>query len=172
MSRKRKRAERAARPATPDVPALARRTEKALEPTLYLFDGYNLLHAGDFGDPRELEDVVASFVALRGVRGVLVFDGAGRDRDIGPLQVRFAEDADTLLERLAVEHRERERVCLVSSDLTLRETAGREVDRRSSRFFLDDLESSEQVVSSRSPVEERLDPETRAKLERLRRGRQ
>ncbi|MGZ4462846.1 MAG: NYN domain-containing protein [Gaiellaceae bacterium] len=136
MSRKRKRAERAARPATPDVPALARRTEKALEPTLYLFDG------------------------------------AGRDRDIGPLQVRFAEDADTLLERLAVEHRERERVCLVSSDLTLRETAGREVDRRSSRFFLDDLESSEQVVSSRSPVEERLDPETRAKLERLRRGRQ
>ena len=24
------------------------------EPTLYLFDGYNLLHAGGFADPREL----------------------------------------------------------------------------------------------------------------------
>ena len=34
------------------------------EPTLYLFDGYNLLHAGSFDDPRELVDRLASFVAL------------------------------------------------------------------------------------------------------------
>jgi hypothetical protein len=39
------------------------------EPTLYLFDGYNLLHAGEFEDPRELVDALASFVAVQGARG-------------------------------------------------------------------------------------------------------
>ena len=39
--------------------------------TLYLFDGYNLLHAGPFADARELGDALASFVAERGARGVL-----------------------------------------------------------------------------------------------------
>jgi len=43
------------------------------EPTLYLFDGYNLLHAGEFEDPRELVDALASFVAVQGARGVIVF---------------------------------------------------------------------------------------------------
>ena len=47
------------------------------EPTLYLFDGYNLLHAGEFSDAAELVDALASFVALRGARGVVVFDGHG-----------------------------------------------------------------------------------------------
>ena len=32
------------------------------DPTLYLFDGWNLLHAGGYGDPRELIDDLASFV--------------------------------------------------------------------------------------------------------------
>ena len=59
------------------------------EPTLYLFDGYNLLHAGAFADPGELVDTLASFVAFRGVRGVVVFDGTGGDREIGPLSIRF-----------------------------------------------------------------------------------
>ncbi len=36
------------------------------DPTLYLFDGYNVLHAGSFSDPRELVDQLASFVALKG----------------------------------------------------------------------------------------------------------
>ena len=39
------------------------------EPTLYLFDGYNLLHAGAFADQRELTDALASFVAMKGARG-------------------------------------------------------------------------------------------------------
>ena len=55
------------------------------DPTLYLFDGYNLLHAGDFADPRELVDTLASFVAARGVRGVVVFDGAEEERQVGQL---------------------------------------------------------------------------------------
>jgi len=39
------------------------------EPTLYLFDGYNLLHAGGFEDVRELRDTLASFVAVLSVPG-------------------------------------------------------------------------------------------------------
>ena len=38
------------------------------DPTLYLFDGHNLLHASGFSDPRELRDVLASFVAMQGAR--------------------------------------------------------------------------------------------------------
>ena len=75
------------------------------DPTLYLFDGWNLLHAGSYRDPRELIDDLASFVGTSGARGILVFDGVGPDENIGPLQIRFAEHADALLERLAAEHR-------------------------------------------------------------------
>ena len=100
------------------------------EPTLYLFDGWNLLHAGDWRRPEELIDALASFVALRGARGVLVFDGVGRDETIGPLRVRFAADADAVLERLAAEHRDRETVAVVSSDFAIRGTTGQECGRR------------------------------------------
>ena len=72
---------------------------------LYLFDGWNLLHAGSFKEPTELIDRLASFVGMTGARGILVFDGTGPDERIGPLEIRFAEHADTLLERLAAEHR-------------------------------------------------------------------
>ena len=76
------------------------------EPTLYLFDGHNLLHAGGYADQRELTDTLASFVALRGARGFLVWDGVGVDAEVGPLSVRFAPHADAVLERLAAEHRD------------------------------------------------------------------
>ena len=52
------------------------------EPTFYLFDGFNLLHAGGFEDSRELTDKLASFVAEKGARGVLVFDGTGEDLEL------------------------------------------------------------------------------------------
>jgi predicted RNA-binding protein with PIN domain len=140
------------------------------DPTLYLFDGYNLLHAGPFGEPRELVDALASFVASRGARGVLVFDGAGDDVERGPLSVRHAPHADTLLERLAAEHRSRERVLLVSSDAAVLGTAGSEVAKLSSQAFLADLEPARHREESPSEVAGQLDPETRARLERLRRG--
>src|SRR5919204_6604404 len=76
--------------------------------TLYLFDGYNLLHAGGFEEPRELVDALASFVATNGARGVVVFDGVGADAEHGPLAVRYSPHADDLLERLAAEHRDAE----------------------------------------------------------------
>jgi predicted RNA-binding protein with PIN domain len=139
------------------------------EPTLYLFDGYNLLHAGPFEDARELRDTLASFVALKGARGVLVFDGAGRDETRGPLEVRYAEHADTLLERLAAEQRGTEEVCLVSSDLTVRGTSGR-IAKVSSQTFLADLQPARHRDERPGQLRDRLDPETRARLERLRRG--
>jgi len=140
------------------------------DPTLYLFDGHNLLHAGGFRDPRELVDRLADFVALRGVRGIVVFDGAGEDRAVGPLEVRHAPHADALLERLAAEHRRRERVCLVSSDAAVRGTSGLEVQKRSSHAFLRDLEPARHAEGRPSRLGDRLDEETRAALERLRRG--
>ena len=138
--------------------------------SLYLFDGYNLLHAGPFGDRRELVDALASFVALSGARGVVVFDGAGDDVQVGPLEVRFAPDADALLARLSVEQRRRERVALVSSDLTLLGTAGREVAHLSARTFLRDLSAPALPPAPGGGLAGKLDPETRARLERLRRG--
>jgi predicted RNA-binding protein with PIN domain len=140
--------------------------------TLYLFDGYNLLHAGDYRDSRELVDELASFVALQGARGVVVFDGVGEDVERGPLQVRYAPHADTLLERLAAEHRGREQVCLVSSDAAVRGTSGHEVQKISSRTFLRDLSETSHSERAPSHLADRLDEETRARLERLRRGQQ
>jgi len=138
--------------------------------SLYLFDGFNLLHAGPYADPRELADALASFVATRGARGVVVFDGAGEDVQLGPLSVRFAPDADTLLERLAAEHRERERVLLVSSDRAVLETAGRQVAQLSSQTFFGDFEPPASPGAPPGGLGDKLDEATRARLERLRRG--
>jgi predicted RNA-binding protein with PIN domain len=140
------------------------------DPTLYLFDGYNLLHAGGFRDVEELTDTLASFVAVSGARGVVVFDGVGRDSDVGPLAVRYAPHADALLERLAAEHRQDELVCLVSSDAAVRGTSGQEVRKLSSATFLLDLAPAAHAEPGPSRLRDRLDPETRARLERLRRG--
>jgi predicted RNA-binding protein with PIN domain len=137
---------------------------------LYLFDGYNLLHAGPFTDARELSDSLASFVAERGATGVLVFDGVGQDVRRGPLEIRFAAPADTLLERLAVEHRERREVILVTSDTTVAAAAGVRVQRVSSRTFFRDLPPSARREAPPGGLAGKLDPETRARLERLRRG--
>jgi predicted RNA-binding protein with PIN domain len=140
------------------------------DPTLYLFDGHNLLHAGGFSDPRELRDTLASWVATQGARGVLVFDGSGQEETRGPLDVRFADDADSLIERLASQHRASERVCVVSSDATVRATAGRLVRTVTSQTFLGDLGPVEHSEQKRSALADRLDPSTREALERLRRG--
>ena len=72
----------------------------------------------------QLRDELASFVALKGARGYLVFDGSGADESYGPLEVRYAKNADTMLERLAAENRDTEVVCLVSSDVAVRGTSG------------------------------------------------
>ena len=144
------------------------------DPTLYLFDGYNLLHAGTFTDRDELVDMLASFVAGRGARGVVVFDGVGEERAIGPLQIRFTAHADDLLERLAAENRKSELVCVISSDHAVRLTSGQEVRKLASREFVASLQPERHVDNEQrgagGRVGDRLDEKTRAELERLRRG--
>jgi predicted RNA-binding protein with PIN domain len=138
--------------------------------TLYLFDGFNLLHAGGFGSPEELRDLLASWVAAQGARGVLVFDGHGTDERHGSLEVRWADDADTLVERLAAEHRATEEVVVVSSDTALRGTTGIEVRKVASQSFLAGLARPSQPSAARGDLRDRLDADTLARLERLRRG--
>jgi predicted RNA-binding protein with PIN domain len=144
--------------------------------TLYLFDGYNLLHASEYEDPNDLVDMLASFVAGRGARGVVVFDGPGVERAVGPLEVRWAAHADDVLERLAAEHRVAEQVCIVSSDDAVRRVSGQEVRKLTSRLFLAELaperhrESEPEQRGAGGRVRDRLDEETRERLERLRRG--
>jgi predicted RNA-binding protein with PIN domain len=140
------------------------------EPTLYLFDGFNLLHAGGFGSPDELRDLLASWVAAKGARGVLVFDGHGADEEHGPLAVRWAPDADAMIERLAAENRGSQQVAVVSSDEAVRGTSGAEVRKMSSHIFLGELTRPEHIDRTRGDLRDKLDPETLERLERLRRG--
>jgi predicted RNA-binding protein with PIN domain len=140
------------------------------EPTLYLFDGFNLLHAGGFESPEGLRDLLAGWVATKGARGILVFDGHGSDEAHGPLEVRWAPHADALIERLAAEHRRAEQVAVVSSDEAVRGTSGTEVRKLSSRTFLAELAPPEYGERSRGDLRDKLDAETLARLERLRRG--
>ena len=107
---------------------------------------------------------------MRGARGFLVWDGVGVDAEVGPLSVRYATNADAVLERLAAEHREHEVVCLVSSDFAVRGTSGQEVQKRSSRAFMGDLQQPRHRESHGSRLGDSLDDETRERLERLRRG--
>ena len=137
---------------------------------LYLFDGYNLLYAGPYADARELVDALASYVAVRGARGVVVFAGVGDDARHGPLEVRFAGHADTLLERLAAEHRDRDRVVLVTSDATIASAAGLGVAKVSSQAFVRNLEPAGHRDERHGGLSGKLDQATRDKLEKLRRG--
>jgi hypothetical protein len=99
-----------------------------------------------------------------------VFDGAGESAELGPLSVRFAPNADTLLERLAVRYRKLERVVVVTSDATVLGTAGREVVNLSSQTFFRDLSPHTPRHGPAGGLGDKLDEATRSKLERLRRG--
>jgi predicted RNA-binding protein with PIN domain len=140
---------------------------------LFIFDGSNILHAGGFRDRSELVDRLAGYVALEGARGILVFDGVGPDAVIGRLEIRFAQHADDLLERLAAERRSSEPVTVVSSDRAVRTTAGQQTRRISAATFLRELkeESRPAPPKPRSTIEGALDESTRQELEKLRRRR-
>jgi predicted RNA-binding protein with PIN domain len=140
---------------------------------LYLFDGYNILHTAGLRERDALVDSLASFVALRGARGIVVFDGFGEDRAHGSLEVRFAPEADSLIERLAAEHRSHEEVWVISSDQAIRGTAGQETRRVSSKTFLTELggTSAQDSPAQRSQIGDSLDENTRSILERFRRRR-
>ena len=70
----------------------------------------------------------------------------------------------------AADHRDSARVLLVTSDSTLAAAAGIEVAKLSSQTFLRDFETAEHRDSGPEGLAGKLDPETAARLERLRRG--
>jgi predicted RNA-binding protein with PIN domain len=141
---------------------------------LYLFDAWNLFHAGDYRSPEQLVDLLAGYVAREGARGIAVFDGAGDDHTIGALEIRYAPHADEVLERLAAESREREEVVVVSSDRLIRETAGLDVRKWQSSDFAGELDAAPpgpQGGRKTTKVEDTLDADTRSRLEKWRRKR-
>jgi predicted RNA-binding protein with PIN domain len=153
---------------------------------LYILDGDNAAHirgaGSDYLRAREqLVGDVAGFASEAGIDVVLVFDGDGRGRPIGRVQVVHSgsETADTVIERLA--HRragsEAGTVTVVSNDAVLRHVAQRGgVHAMSAREFLDRLGAAPAQrpappeARGRSTVGDALDPAVRAALERIRRG--
>ena len=153
---------------------------------LFILDGDNVAHvrgAGpDYARAREqLVGDVAGFASEAGIDIVLVFDGEGRGRRIGRVQVVHSgrETADTVIERLA--HRRAGdaagSVTVVSNDAVLRHVAQRGgVHAMSAREFLDRLQAA--PAQRPAPPESRgrtklgdtLDPSVREALERIRRG--
>ena len=87
-----------------------------------------------------------------------------------PLEVRYAPHADAVLERLAAEHRDTQEVILVTSDATLATASGIKVKRLPSAAFAGDLRPAPHVEERPQGLGGKLDEETRARLERLRRG--
>jgi hypothetical protein len=75
-----------------------------------------------------------------------------------------------LLERLAAENRGTEQVAIVSSDAAVRGTAGIDVRKLASQTFLAEFSRPRQLPSAPGDLRDRLDPDTLAQLERLRRG--
>ncbi len=85
-----------------------------------------------FDDRVELFDLLAGFVAVKGARGVVVFDGDGQERVVGQLDVRLVPCGRTARAACRRAPSRRGRLAIVSSDATVRETSGQEVrnDRR------------------------------------------
>jgi predicted RNA-binding protein with PIN domain len=165
--------------------------------TLFIVDGYNVLHAVFRGAGKEelfarrdwLADRLASFAALRGARAVLVFDGRGPHSTSsqpvggGPVEVVFAGGrftADTLIARRIAGRSADTHVVVVSADQEVQRTASRagvirmtplELERE---FAGDDrrnrqaLDSAQDSTRMPSRLEDKVDPETLRRLEELR----
>jgi hypothetical protein len=153
---------------------------------LLVVDGYNLLHAdpgyvaaADIdidGARRMLVDDVAVFAQGR-YRAIVVFDGGG----VAPHMPSWVSiewsgrgEADTIVESLAFSARAEGRPCVVvTADRATRDAVfGRGVDVVSSRTMLEhlaesDVETREEAGRLRRvTLADRIDPATRAVLER------
>lgn len=164
--------------------------------TLYIVDGYNVLHALFRGASKDeifarrewLADRLAGFAALRGARAVLVFDGSGPAPTSsvpvkgGPVEVAFAGGrftADTLIARRIAGEAPDVRVVVVSADQEVQRTASRAgVSRMTPRELAaeltdDDrggqaLDSARDSTRMQSRLEDKVDLETLRKLRELR----
>jgi predicted RNA-binding protein with PIN domain len=163
--------------------------------TLYIVDGYNVLHALFRGAGKEeifarrdwLADRLASFAALRGAQAVLVFDGHGpRSSSCAPIpgapvEVCFAGGrftADTLIARRIAEQRADVSVVVVSADQEVQRTATRAGVSRMTPHELGSelvsvesgqaLDSAQDSTRMLSRLEDKVDPETLRRLEEMR----
>ena len=163
--------------------------------TVYIVDGYNVLHALFRGAGKEeifarrdwLADRLASFAAVRGAKAVLVFDGHGPQSTScvplrgAPVEVCFAGGrftADTLIARRIAEQAADIAVVVVSADQEVQRTATRAgVSRMTPQELGAELlggDSGQALDSARdstrmlSRLEDKVDPETLRKLEEMR----
>jgi predicted RNA-binding protein with PIN domain len=163
--------------------------------TLFIVDGYNVLHALFRGADKEelfarrdwLADRLAGFAALRGARVVLVFDGSGPPSSQpvkgAPIEVVFAGGrftADTLIARRIAGRPADTQVVVVSADQEVQRTASRagvsrmtppELERElagDDRRNRQALDSAPDSTRMRSRLEDKVDPETLRRLEELR----
>ena len=143
------------------------RQRQMAEPTLYLFDGSNLFHAGGFADrassptARELRGA-AGRARRGGVRR------ARRRREIGPLSVRFAPTRTTCSS--AWPPSTASASPSASSPPTPPCAAPRVRRCASARAHVPRRPRGPSHRRHSSEPRDRLDPETRERLERLRRG--
>jgi predicted RNA-binding protein with PIN domain len=132
--------------------------------TVFLIDGYNLLHAlranegratdtpmapGELEDERgRLLDRVASFMGATSDRAIVVFDArrqhlqpaSSTARNVEVFFGSFSRSADAIIEREAYALSSEETIVVVTSDYALQKTVFLpNVVRRSSRQFVQDL---------------------------------
>lgn len=144
--------------------------------TLYIIDGYNVLHAlmksegrGDGQALNDLErerqrlvDQLTSYMAGTADRAIAVFDSKRArleraetvSRNVEVYFGSFARSADSIIERVAYRLREDETVIVISSDYVLQQTVfspnqGRfPVVRQSSAQFVSDLRKTARTIAS------------------------
>ncbi len=164
--------------------------------TVYIVDGYNVLHALFRGAGKEeifarrdwLADRLASFAAVQGARAVLVFDGTGSNTTSSepikgaPVEVVFAGgrfDADTLIARRIAGRPADMEVVVVSADQEVQRTASRAGVSRMTPLELaaelgvgpqrgQALDSAPDSSRMPSRLEDKVDPETLRRLEEMR----
>jgi predicted RNA-binding protein with PIN domain len=164
-----------------------------MTPTLYIVDGYNVLHLLFPGADREeifarrdwLAEQLASFAATRDAQVLLVFDAHGRRRSESTrlkgtnVEVCFASgrySADTLIARRIAEQAADVAVVVVSADQEVQRTASRAGVRRMTprelgldlQVTAEGVDYSSQASRMPSTLEDKVDPETLRKLEELR----
>jgi predicted RNA-binding protein with PIN domain len=164
---------------------------------LLIVDGYNVIgqwsRAVRLGwsidiSRERLAHMLSEYASYEGLEVVLVFDGAYSERltrseeKQGAMTIVFTrqgETADQYIERLADQTPKRREMRVATSD-NVEQTVvlGRGAARVPARELLRDIEESRKKQSARIgdktikayPIYQRLPPEQREKLERLRRG--
>lgn len=164
--------------------------------TLYIVDGYNVLHAFFRGAGKDeifarrdwLADRLAGFATVRGASAVLVFDGRGPRSTTStpikgaPIEVCFAGGkytADTLIARRIADRPADVSVVVVSADQEVQRTAARAGVSRMTPPELavelgvaeehgQALDSAREATTMPSRLEDKVDVETLRKLNDLR----